>query len=113
MRLALETDARIYAIELYPPVEGWSMLERLAVWTGGRYLATVRRQQIPELIQRIDIHRGYVLGFNPPQEQRDGKPHRIELRMRRKIPSVVSSFTGSTAMSFLRNVEVNLAIDFD
>jgi VWFA-related protein len=87
MRLALETDARIYAIELYPPVEGWSMLERLALWTGGRYLATVTRQQIPELIQRIDVHRGYVLGFNPPQDQRDGKPHDVELKLRRKMPS--------------------------
>ena len=66
MRLALETDVRIYAIELYPPFEDWSMLKRLAVWTGGRYVATLRRQQIPDLIQRIDIHRGYVLGFTPP-----------------------------------------------
>jgi Ca-activated chloride channel homolog len=91
MRLAIETDARIYSIELYPPLgEGFSgptMLERLAELTGGRYLPTVRRTQIPELIQRIDIHQGYVLGFIPPIDQRDGKLHQVELKMRRKMAS--------------------------
>lgn len=88
LRTAVEADVRVYAIELYPPIGesfgGPTMLELLARATGGRYLPTVNRKNIPDLVERIDIHRGYVLGFNPPMEQRDGKLHQVSLKLRRK-----------------------------
>lgn len=86
-RAAVEADARIYAIELYPPLgEGFSgptMLERLARATGGRYLPTAKRRQLPELIGRIDIHLSYLLGFTPPHDHRDDRLHRVDLKLRK------------------------------
>ena len=88
IRLAVETDVRVYAIELCPPIgEGYispTFLEVLAHATGGRYLPTVSRKNIPDIVDRIDVHRGYVLGFTPPAEHRDGKTHQIELKLKPK-----------------------------
>ena len=96
LQMAVETDARIYAIELSPPIgdgfTGTTMLELLAAATGGRYLPTVSRKDIPRLVERIDIHRGYVLGFTPPVQHRDGRLHRVELKLRRSAGERVRLF---------------------
>ncbi|MBL8294604.1 MAG: VWA domain-containing protein [Bryobacterales bacterium] len=88
IQTAVESDVRIYAIELYPPMgEAFvspTLLEMLARSTGGRYLPTMARKQIPELIDRIDIHRNYVLGFTPPVNHRDGRNHSVDLRLRKR-----------------------------
>lgn len=88
MRMAGETDVRVYGVELYPTIgEGFNaptFLESLARNTGGRYFATVDRKSIPEIVERIDVHRSYVLGFKPPAERRDGKFHRVDLKLRRR-----------------------------
>jgi Ca-activated chloride channel homolog len=90
MRMAAETDARVYGIEMYPPMgEAFTprtFLERLARVTGGRYLPTVNRKDIPSLLEKIDIHHTYVLGFTPPPEHRDGKSHQIDLRLKGPVP---------------------------
>ena len=89
LRAAVESSARLYAIELYPPIgEGFgspTMLEVLARATGGRYLPTVSGASIPSLIETIDIHRTYILGFTPPPEHRDGKLHDVEVSLRRGV----------------------------
>ena len=89
IRLAVETDARIYGIELYPPSgEGAppaSFIELLARATGGRYLPTVRRGSIPDLADRIDVHHRYVLGFTAPPEHRDERAHQVELRPKTRL----------------------------
>ncbi len=89
MRLALETDVRVYGIELYPPVgEGFvaaTFLELLARATGGRYLPTVSRKDIPSVIESIDVHRCYVLGFTPPTEHHDDSVHHVDLKLKRKL----------------------------
>ncbi|HYI95108.1 MAG TPA: VWA domain-containing protein [Bryobacteraceae bacterium] len=86
IRLGVETDARLYAIELCPPIgEGFvpaTFLEALAHTTGGRYLPVVDRKSIPDIVNRIDVHRSYVLGFTPPLDQRDGKTHQIQLKLK-------------------------------
>lgn len=88
MRAAIESDVRVYAIELYPPMgEAFvspTLLELLAHNTGGRYLPTMNRNQIPSLIERIDIHRNYVLGFTPPANHRDGRNHAVDLRLKER-----------------------------
>jgi Ca-activated chloride channel family protein len=90
LRLAAESDARAYGIELYPPMgEGaapFTFLELLARATGGRYLPTITRGQIPDLVNKIDVHRQYVLGFTPPAAHRDDRLHRVELTLRTKAP---------------------------
>jgi Ca-activated chloride channel family protein len=89
LRLAVESDARAYGIELYPPIgEGappYTFLELLARGTGGRYLPTITRGQIPDLVDRIDVHRQYVVGFRPPAAHRDDRSHRVDLSLRTKF----------------------------
>lgn len=87
IRQAMETDVRIYGIELYPTFnDGFSktLLQSLAECTGGRYLPTVKPKNIPELIAKIDIHRFYRASFSLPPEHIDGEYHRIELKLNRK-----------------------------
>lgn len=87
LRLARETDARIYGIELYPPLgEAYTpatLLESLSETTGGRYLPTMAANELPDLISRIDAHHFYRATFRLPAAAIDGKPHRIHLKLSR------------------------------
>jgi Ca-activated chloride channel family protein len=88
IRLAMETDARIYGIELYPPIgDGFvaaTLLQLLSERTGGRYFPTVSPERIPGLVSKFDVHRFYRAMFSPPAADRDGKYHRIELRLAKR-----------------------------
>lgn len=87
-RLAAETDARIYAIEICPwwsEGSGPSFLESLSDVTGGRYLATCSGQKIAELIDRFDIHRYYIATFHPGAENDQRKDHRIDLKLTKQV----------------------------
>lgn len=90
-RLAAETDARIYGIELYPPMGEAhvdpTLIESLAAATGGRYLPVVEPNRIPELAEAIDVHRYWILGFVPSDKCRDGQPHKVSVRLTRGIGS--------------------------
>jgi hypothetical protein len=87
IRLAMETDVRIYGIELYPPMgEGYvrkTLLESLAEATGGRYLPTVKLQNVPELMSRFDVHRFYRATYSMPTAAMDARYHGIDLKLSR------------------------------
>lgn len=87
LRRAVESDVRIYGIELNPTFGDPTFLELLARDTGGRYFPTERRASIPDLAERIDVHRLYLLGFKAPAAHRDERSHRVELKLRSKLPS--------------------------
>lgn len=61
------------------------MLEVLARATGGRYLPTLTADSISSLIEKMDVHRSYILGFKPPPEHREGKLHEVELSPRHRV----------------------------
>lgn len=86
-QLAMETDVVIYGIEMYPPagegMAGKTFLQLLSEATGGRYFPTVSRKKVPELVDKIDIHRSHMLGFQPSETALDGKDHQIELKLRK------------------------------
>jgi Ca-activated chloride channel family protein len=72
---------RILADVLKSPVPD-PTLGNLALGTGGGYVELRARDDIGETFARIadELHRQYLLGFAPPV--RDGKEHRVEVRLR-------------------------------
>ena len=88
LRAAMETDVRVYGIEVSPPFgesfTGKTFVESLAETTGGRYLPTLKNKNIPDLVARIDVHRFYRATFTPESADTTGKPHRIEMKLTRK-----------------------------
>jgi Ca-activated chloride channel family protein len=60
-------------------------LERLTDETGG-YTFPNPGDKLTEVFARIeqDLRNQYVLGFTPPPEARDGRFHKLELKMKRQ-----------------------------
>jgi Ca-activated chloride channel homolog len=58
-------------------------LRRLAEETGGGYFELSRTDQLTSTFTRValELHSQYLLGFQ--QESRDGKPHKLEVRVKR------------------------------
>ena len=48
---------------------------------------------LPIMSERIDAHRGDILGFTPLAEHRDGKTHQIELKLKPKRATQPCSLT--------------------
>ena len=83
-----ESDVLIYAIGVFgggtTPEEfgGPALLDKVAEETGGR-LFEANAVELPDIAQKIgvDLHNRYVLGYAAPSHPRDGKYHRVAVRV--------------------------------
>ncbi|HUO31951.1 MAG TPA: VWA domain-containing protein [Bryobacteraceae bacterium] len=88
-----ETDIAVYSIGIYDSASQWlpeqerggpGLLTRIADESGGRHFSVERPGDIPELAAALgrELHNQYVLGFRPSAARRDGKYHRIQVKLR-------------------------------
>ena len=83
-----ESDVLIYAIGVFgggtTPEEagGGSLLAHIAEGTGGRLFEAVPAE-LPDIAKKIgvDLRNRYVLGYSPQNAVRDGKYHRVDVRL--------------------------------
>jgi Ca-activated chloride channel family protein len=83
-----ESDVLIYAIGVFgggtTPEEagGGSLLAHIAEGTGGRLFEAVPAE-LPDIARKIgiDLRNRYVLGYSPTNQVRDGKYHRVDVRV--------------------------------
>jgi Ca-activated chloride channel homolog len=87
-RVAVESGAAIYALELPPPVLMWvpeqpQLLDDLAADTGGRDYVVETAADISGAVEKIgiDLRSQYVLGYIASLTARDGKYHRIHVKV--------------------------------
>ncbi len=86
-----ETDVWIYSIGLYdrtvmlPEQEpsGQHLLAALAADSGGREFAIHDVRELPDVAEKIglELRNQYVLGFTPADHERDGKYHRVQVKV--------------------------------
>ena len=89
--LVRETDVWIYSIGIYehtvmlPEQEasGQHLLAALAEDTGGREFALRNIRELPGVAERIglELRNQYILGFTPADQERDGKYHRVQVKL--------------------------------
>jgi Ca-activated chloride channel homolog len=87
-RIIRESDILIYAIGVFgggstgEEYGGPMLLSRIAENTGGRLYEAVAAE-LPDIARKIgiDLRNRYVLGFSPTHQARDGKYHRVEVRI--------------------------------
>jgi Ca-activated chloride channel family protein len=88
---AKESDVMIYAIgtfDRYVPtpeeMSGPALLSEIAEPTGGRAFSLENEMELPTVAFHIgrELRTQYVLGYRPEQMPRDGKWHRIEVKLR-------------------------------
>jgi VWFA-related protein len=89
--LVRETDVWIYSIGIYeqsvmlPEQEGAGqhLLAGLAEDTGGREFALQDIRELPALAEKIglELRNQYLLGFTPANQERDGKYHRVQVKL--------------------------------
>lgn len=88
---AKESDVMIYAIgtfDRYVPtpeeMRGPALLSEIAEPTGGRAFSLESEMELPAVALHIgrELRTQYVLGYRPEQLPRDGKWHRIEVKLR-------------------------------
>jgi Ca-activated chloride channel family protein len=90
--LVRESDTLIYAIGVYEPFggrgrtpeesSGPGLLSELAEQTGGRHFpADVT--ELPDIAAKIgiELRNRYVIGYSPTEHQRDGRYHKVQVRM--------------------------------
>jgi len=90
----LESDSQLYAIGIYPSenepqaqsqeeIEGPSLLEELAEATGGRHFAVDQIGELPAISERVslELRSQYILGFCPNRFSKDGRFHRINVKL--------------------------------
>jgi Ca-activated chloride channel homolog len=94
MRVAMEADAQIYTIalaELPPykkPIElleqrhGVSLLDDLAYKTGGLHFTMANSKDVGPAVTivALALHNEYLLGYQPPDNDRGGKWHNIRVK---------------------------------
>ena len=88
---AKESDVMIYAIgtfDRYLPtpeeMRGPALLSEIAEPTGGRAFSLENEMELPAVALHIgrELRTQYVLGYRPEQMPRDGRWHRIEVKLR-------------------------------
>jgi Ca-activated chloride channel homolog len=87
-RIIRESDILIYAIGVFGGAStgeeygGPMLLSKIAEGTGGRLYEAVAAE-LPDIARKIgiDLRNRYVLGFSPTHQARDGKYHRVEVRI--------------------------------
>jgi VWFA-related protein len=87
-----ESDTLIYAIGVYEPFgsrsrtpeesSGPGLLNDLAEQTGGRSFPA-DTAELPDIAAKIgiELRNRYVLGYSPTDKQRDGRYHRVQVKM--------------------------------
>jgi VWFA-related protein len=87
-RVIRESDVLIYAIGVFgggSTVEeygGPQLLSKIAEGTGGRLFEAIAAE-LPDIARKIgiDLRNRYILGYSPANQVRDGKYHRVEVRV--------------------------------
>jgi VWFA-related protein len=89
--LVREADVWVYSIGIYegtvmlPEQEGAGqrLLAGLAEETGGREFALHDVRELPGVAEKIglELRNQYVLGFTPADQERDGKYHRVQVKV--------------------------------
>jgi Ca-activated chloride channel homolog len=88
--LAMEADVQIYSIGIFNSVfktleeeRGQRLLSQLADVTGGRAFTVRKINELPEIAAQIamELRNQYVLGYRPSSSVRDGKWHRIKVKL--------------------------------
>jgi Ca-activated chloride channel family protein len=89
----VESDIQAYAMGLYSAADsrklsseernGPKLLEELSEQTGGRLFTVSNADDLPGISARIskELRTGYMLGYSPSSLQRDGKYHRITVKV--------------------------------
>jgi Ca-activated chloride channel homolog len=83
-----ESDTLIYSIGVFgggsSPEEygGPGLLSKVSEQTGGR-LFEANSQELPDIAKKIgiELRNRYILGYSPQNQVRDGKYHKIEVKM--------------------------------
>jgi VWFA-related protein len=87
-----ESDTLIYAIGVYEPFgsrgrtpeesSGPGLLGDLAEQTGGRHFPA-DTSELPDIAAKIgvELRNRYVLGYSPTDRQRDGRYHKVQVKM--------------------------------
>lgn len=92
LRRVREADLWVYAMGIYDrnmammPEEtrpARELLEALAGESGGRHYAVESPAELPEVAARIglELRNQYVLGYRPGDNRRDGKYHRVQVKV--------------------------------
>jgi len=87
-----ETDLELYAVDIqesgalsrFPGiVDGPGLLDRLCEALSGRYVPVDRMAELGDAVEKIrrEIRAQYVLGYRPDALDRDGRFHRVELKV--------------------------------
>jgi Ca-activated chloride channel family protein len=108
-RVIRESDILIYAIGVFgggstaEEYGGPQLLSRIAEGTGGRLYEAIPAE-LPDTASKIgvDLRNRYVLGYSPRNQARDGKYHRVDVRIvpPRGLPKLVAHWrTGYFAPS--------------
>jgi VWFA-related protein len=91
--LVREADVQIYAIGIFEPVgsrgrtaeelAGPGLLSEVAEQTGGRHYPVENLNELPDIAAKIgiELRNQYILGFTPTNAERDGKYHRVQVRL--------------------------------
>jgi len=89
----IESDVQVYALGVFDhdyavkhtPEErhGPSLLDQVALDTGGRTFPVVGVDRLPDIGVEIarEMRNQYVLGFSPAAEAADGKYHKVNLKL--------------------------------
>jgi VWFA-related protein len=91
--LVREADVQIYAMGVFEPtfnlglspaeISGPKLLSEIASQTGGRAFPASRPSDLPSVAARIatELRNQYVLGYYPKDQARDGKYHKVEVKL--------------------------------
>jgi Ca-activated chloride channel family protein len=100
-RRVVEGDVQVYSIGIFDPFEGdeesgESLLSDMAASTGGRLVKVDDVKNLPEAARTIGLalRNQYVLGYSPSPIRRDGRYHRIQVKLMhpKGMPKFVTSF---------------------
>jgi Ca-activated chloride channel homolog len=88
-----ESDVLVYAIGIFEPtgsrgrsveeMSGPGLLSEIAEMTGGRHFPVDNLSELPDIASKIgiELRNRYVLGFAPAGSQRDGKYHKLQVKL--------------------------------
>jgi VWFA-related protein len=76
--------------------EGPALLDEIAQQSGGRLFEVSDLNELPDIAQKVGmaLRNQYVLGYAPATEKRDGKYHKVQVRIARPkgLPPLRTSF---------------------
>jgi Ca-activated chloride channel family protein len=86
---AMEADVQIHAVGIHDnpraseEMNGTFLLEELTRITGGEHFIIRNIRELPDIAGKIGValHEQYVIGYYPPADSRDGKWHRLQVKL--------------------------------